>query len=123
MSNPVTITRSEISQLMKISPCTFDKLRRSGQLSIPPINWSGRPRWSRAAIAQWLGGAADMPDEHFALLTTSQVAEYLGIARSTAYRQLPDTPLYGAGIRLTSDIRYPRVAVINYVTAQSSNAA
>ena len=123
MTNPITLTRTQASQLLKISPCTFDNMRRNGQMTVPPINWNGRPRWSRAAIAQWLGGHPDMTDDDFALLTTVQVAQLLGIARATAYRQLPDTTLYPAVIRLGTEIRYPRTAVNHYINNQRAAAA
>jgi hypothetical protein len=108
---PLTLTRPEICQLLRLSSAGFDQLRTSGVFDVEPINWDGRPRWSRAAIAHWLGGPATMPDDDFALLTMAEVAQLLGIARATAYRNIPSSPLQQHAIRLTGDIRYPRIAV------------
>jgi predicted DNA-binding transcriptional regulator AlpA len=108
---PLTLTRPEICQLLRLSSAGFDQLRTSGVFDVEPIDWNGRPRWSRAAIAQWLGGPATMPDDDFALLTMAEVAQLLGIARATAYRNIPSSPLQQHAIRLTGDTRYPRSAI------------
>jgi predicted DNA-binding transcriptional regulator AlpA len=108
---PLTLTRPEICQLLRLSGAAFDQLRTSGGFDVEPIDWNGRPRWSRAAIAHWLGGPATLPDDDFALLTMAEVAQLLGIARATAYRNIPSSSLQQHAIRLAGDIRYPRIAI------------
>ena len=49
-------------------------MRSSGEFPVQLIDGPSTPRWSRAAVASWLSGEADMADQWFALLTMSEVA-------------------------------------------------
>jgi predicted DNA-binding transcriptional regulator AlpA len=111
----MTLSRGELSALLGISTATFDRLRATAGFPVAPVDWPGRPRWSRAAVAEWLGGEPMMDDEWFALITLTQVASLVGMKRSTAYRQLPASDLANHGVRLTGEVRYPMLAVATLV--------
>lgn len=121
----VTLRRIDVAQMLHISVSTFDRMRRSGEFPVPRVDAPGRSLWSRAAIATWLGGHANMDDSSFALLTMSQVAERVGLSRATAYRRLAHCGLRQFEVRLRSDRRYPALAIehlLNPATVASRTA-
>ena len=111
-----TLNRLQLCELLRVAPCTFDRMRSSGRFPVELIGGVGHPRWSRAAVAIWLRGEPDMPDEWFALLTMTEVAQALAVPRATAYRRLQDA-LRQSAVRLGSEIRYPAIAVAKLVSA------
>ena len=96
-------------------------MRSSGKFPVRQIEGPGHPRWSRAAVATWLSGDADMCDEWFALLTMTEVAQALALPRATAYRRLRQGALNQSAVRLGSDVRYPAIVVARLVLAQPSD--
>ena len=90
----------------------------SGNLPVAPLPWPGHPRWSRSAVAAWAGGAEDLGDDGFRLLTIPEVADRLGMSRSSAYRVLPMWASAGYAVRCATDWRIP-VARLAYLVEQS----
>ncbi len=104
---PRVLRRSQLASLLGVSASTLVRMLTSGHMPVAPLPWPGHPRWSRAAVANWLGGADDLPDASFRLLTVPEVAEHLGISRSSAYRALPTWVAAGQAVRCVSDWRIP----------------
>lgn len=104
---PRVLRRSQLASLLGVSASTLVRMLASGHMPIAPLPWPGHPRWSRAAVANWLRGADDLPDVSFRLLTVPEVAEHLGISRSSAYRALPTWVAAGQAVRCVSDWRIP----------------
>lgn len=111
-----TLSRLQLCELLRVAPCTFDRMRSSGRFPVQLIGGVGHPRWSRAAVAKWLRGEPDMADEWFALLTMTEVAQALAVPRATAYRRLQQGALRESAVRLGSEIRYPATAVARLVS-------
>lgn len=104
---PRVLRRSELAALLGISSSTLMRMVATGLLPVAPLPWPGHPRWARPAVSLWVGGVDDMPDEAFRLLTIPEVAEHLGISRSSAYRALPIWTAAGNAVKCVSDLRIP----------------
>lgn len=102
-----TIRRSPLARLLRISPSTLDRMRSNGAFPLQPITSFGRPMWSRAAIARWLGGHVSMPEADYALLTLPEAARRMAVSRATAYRLRQSTDLASIGICVGGETRYP----------------
>jgi predicted DNA-binding transcriptional regulator AlpA len=104
---PRVLRRAQLASLLGVSTSTLVRMLANGQLPVAPLPWPGHPRWSRAAVSTWLGGADDLADHALRLLTVPEVAEHLGISRSSAYRALPTWVAAGQAVRCVSDWRIP----------------
>jgi predicted DNA-binding transcriptional regulator AlpA len=114
------LRRSQVAHLLRVSPATFDRMRKSGAFPVEPINWPGHPRWSRKAIVEWLGGDETTTDDECALLSLAEVAGLMNTSRSTAYRRAAGLPAVKASD--CGDRRYPRIAVCHLLSSASSPA-
>lgn len=101
------LRRAQLAALLGVSTSTLVRMLANGHLPVAPLPWPGHPRWSRAAVCAWVGGADDFPDRSLRLLTIPEVAEHLGISRSSAYRALPMWVTAGQAVRCVSDWRIP----------------
>ena len=72
-----------------------------------PASIFGRPKWSRALVARWLGGEPSMPDGDYSLLTLAEVAQLLSVSRATAYRLRKKPDLQHLEMRVRQEARYP----------------
>lgn len=106
-----TIGRSSLAKLLRISPSTLDRMRADGTFTVRPIAMFGRPLWSRAAVARWLGGDPAMPDGDYSLLTLAEVAKLLAVSRATAYRLRSTQPFSAIQVCVGQEARYPRCAL------------
>lgn len=106
-TRPLVLRRSQLAALLGVSSSTLVRMLANGLLPVAPLPWPGHPRWARLAVAEWLGGSEDLPDVAFRLLTVPEVAEHLGISRSSAYRALPIWVAAGQAVRCVSDWRIP----------------
>ncbi|MEQ1701411.1 MAG: hypothetical protein ABMA25_14980 [Ilumatobacteraceae bacterium] len=113
------LRRSQVAHLLRVSPATFDRMRKSGAFPVEPINWPGHPRWSRKAIVEWLGGDDDTSDAECELLTLSEVARRLSVSRSTAYRSARRLLPQPQSLTLAGELRYPTLAVAVVLQTQS----
>lgn len=53
----LVLRRSQLAALLGVSMATLVRMLANGLLPIAPLPWPGHPRWSRSAVALWVGGA------------------------------------------------------------------